>query len=335
MDQKPLISVVIPTYNRAQMVVAAIESVFSQTFARLEVIVVDDGSVDGTADAIQSLISHSSSGWGKTPEIRYVYQPNMGQSRARNTGIAAARGEWIAFLDSDDYWLDDKIEWQLRAIEQFKNECGGCVCDARLVNKSDNMDTTAFRLVGKRYKELIGILPNATADLAKAVDGSWVQALVVRSDLAKQINGFDPDLHFMEDHDFLFRLSLVTSYCYVNLALVVIDRTSTATDPNARVRTWDSAEFRLRAQQHMYTKWLTLSRDLPPSVRTTIAQKLRAVHSAWANLHLQREQFDLAREAVSMAISYDLTPSLGVKWVLTRIAPRIAKKLASEHRHRS
>ena len=117
----------------------------------------------------------------------------------------------------------------------------------------------------------------------------------MRSDLAKQIGGFDADLHFMEDHDFLFRLSLVTSYCYVNLPLAVIDRTSTATDPNATVRAWDSAEFRLRAQQHMYEKWLTLSKDLPPGVQTTIVENLRAVHSAWANLYLQREQFDSGR----------------------------------------
>ena len=334
MDQKPLISVVIPTYNRAQMVVAAIKSVFAQTYPRLEVVVVDDGSVDGTADAIQNLSGHISSGSGK-PEIRYIYQPNMGQSRARNTGIAAAHGDWIAFLDSDDYWVRDKIEWQLRAIEQFKSECGACVSDARLVNKSDNMDTTAFRLVGKCYRELIGILPNAAADLAKLVDGSWVQALVVRSDLAKQIGGFDADLHFMEDHDFLFRLSLVTSYCYVNLPLAVIDRTSTATDPNARVRAWDSAEFRLRAQQHMYEKWLTLSRDLPPGVQTTIVRILRAVHSAWANLYLQREQFDLAGQAVSTAIGYELTANLALKSVLTRIAPRIARKIVPAYRHRS
>ena len=105
MDQKPLISVVIPTYNRAQMVVAAIKSVFAQTYPRLEVIVVDDGSVDGTAERNPKLSGHISSGSGKTPEIRYIYQPSMGQSRARNTGIAAAHGDWIAFLDFDDYWL--------------------------------------------------------------------------------------------------------------------------------------------------------------------------------------------------------------------------------------
>ena len=312
------------------MVLAAIESVFAQTYPRLEVIVVDDGSVDETADAIQNFISHNSSASGKTPKIHYLYQPNMGQSGARNTGIAAARGDWIAFLDSDDYWLRDKLEWQLRAIDQFKNECGACVCDARLVDKSNNMDTTAFQFAGRRYKESIGVIPNAKADLAKSFDGStWVQALVVRSDLAKQIGGFDNDLHFAEDHDFLFRLSLVTSYCYVNLPLVVIDRTSTATDPNARVRAWDSLEFRLRAQQRMYEKWLALSGNLPPVVQTTIVQNLQAIHSAWANLHLQREQFDLARQAVSMAISYGLTRNLAVKWALIRTAPRIARKIVA------
>ena len=334
MDLKPLISVVIPTYDRAQMVVGAIESVIAQTYPRLEIIVVDDGSVDGTADAIENLSSHSSSGSGKTPEIRYLYQPNMGQSHARNTGIAAARGDWIGFLDSDDYWLRDKIEWQVRAIEQFKNECGACVSDARLVDKPGNMDTTAFRLAGQCYKEFMGIIPAATADLAKAVDGCWIQALIVRSDLAKQIGGFDAYLHFMEDHDFLFRLSLVTSYCYVDLPLAVIDRTSTATDPNARVRAWDSLEFRLKAQRHIYEKWLTLSSDLPPGVQTTIVQKLRAVHSARANLYLQRDQFDLAGQAISTAISYEFTPKLAVKSVITRIAPRIAKKFASVDPHR-
>jgi glycosyltransferase involved in cell wall biosynthesis len=335
MVQRPLVSIVIPTYNRAKMIMTAIESVFAQTYPKLEIIVVDDGSVDGTADVIRNLDRHIFSGSGKAPEIRYLYQRNMGQSRARNTGIAAARGDWIAFLDSDDYWLPDKIEWQLRAIEQFKGHCGVCISDARLVNKSDNMDTSAFRWVGKNHAQLMGLLPEAVSDLARGIDGSWVQALVVRNDLVRQIGGFDADLHFMEDHDLLFRLALVTPFCYVNLPLAVIDRTSTATDPSARVRAWDGAEFRLKAQQHLFEKWLTLNVDLPAGVRTTIIKKLRTVHSAWANMYLQREQFDLARRAVSEAISYELTPNLAIKSVLTRIAPRIAKKIVPGYGHRS
>lgn len=327
MARMPLVSVVIPTYNRAGMITTAIESVFAQTYPNLEIIVVDDGSVDETADVIRNLDRASYSGSGKAPAIRYLYQKNMGQSCARNTGIAAAQGDWIAFLDSDDYWLPDKIEWQLRAIEQFAGQCGVCISDARLVNKSDNMDMSAFRWAGKRYTELTGLLPDATSDLATGVDGSWVQALVVRNDLVRQAEGFDADLHFMEDHDLLFRLSLVTPFCYVNLPLAVIDRTSTATDPSARVRAWDSAEFRLKAQQHLFEKWLALNVDMPAGVRKTIIKKLRIVHSARANMYLQREQFDLARRAVSEAIRYQLTPNLAIKSVLTRIAPHIAKRI--------
>ncbi len=327
LDQKPLISVVIPTYNRAEMVVAAIESVFAQTYPVLEVIVVDDGSADATAEAIRDFIASNSHGCGKTPEINYLYQPNQGQSRARNKGIAAARGDWVAFLDSDDIWFPEKIEWQVRAIERFKNECGACISDARLVDNS-NMDTTAFRLAGKRYDEHMGILADATAELAKSFGCSWIQTIIVRCDLARQIGGFDDELHFAEDHDFLFRLSLATSYCFVNRPLALIERTNTATDPGARVRRWDSVDFRLGAQQHMYEKWLILSRTLPTKVHRAIIQNLRAVHSARANLHLQREQFDLARRAVSMAMSCEFTRNLAIKWALIRIAPRIAKKIA-------
>ena len=335
MDPKPIISIVIPTYNRADTVVAAVESVLAQSYPRLEVIIVDDGSVDGTAEAIQSLIRRADSGSDETPEIRYLYQANMGQSHARNTGIAAAHGEWIGFLDSDDCWLPDKIEWQVRAINQFKSTCGACVSDTRLVNKSGGLDICAFRLAKKRYEEPMGTLPDATVDIANLSDGFWIQALIVRNDLAKQIGGFDVDIHFMEDHDFLFRLSLVTSFCYVNLPLVVLDRTNIATDPNARVRAWDSAEFRLKAQQQMYEKWLTMGRDLPSEVRTAIVRRLRAVHSAWANVYLRHDQFDLARKAVSTAINYKLTPSLALKWVATRVAPRLAKNFAPEHRHQN
>ena len=317
------------------MIVAAIESVFAQTCPVLDVIVVDDGSVDGTADVIRNLIRRTSSGSGRRPKIRYIGQPNMGQSHARNTGIAAARGDWIAFLDSDDRWLPDKIQWQLRAIAQFKSECGVCISDARLVNKAGSLDTSAFQLAGNWCKELIGTFPNATVDIANLCDGCWIQATLVRRDLATRIGGFDADLHFMEDHDFLFRLSLVTCFCYVNLPLVMIDRTSTATDPNARARPWDRLEFRLKAQQYMYEKWLTMDKELPLGVRTVTVRNLRQIHSAWVNVYLKRDQFDSARQALSTAISYQLTSGLAAKWFAIRLVPNLAKKFAPVHHPQS
>lgn len=97
-----MISVIIPTFNRAQRVVEAVQSVLDQTLPAMEIIVVDDGSCDETLRAVQPLQEY----------VTYVHQQNSGVSSARNRGIRMARGSWIAFLDSDDLWLPDKLQAQ-------------------------------------------------------------------------------------------------------------------------------------------------------------------------------------------------------------------------------
>src|SRR5260370_12393005 len=144
MSYKPFISVVIPTYNRGYQTIAAIESVLSQTYPNFEVIVVDDGSTNGSGGVIQRFISQANG----HHQILFISQPNQGQSIARNRGIAKARGEYIAFLDSDDFWAPDKLEWQVRALEQLKKKCGACFTDARLVNNS-GMDISSFQTHGR------------------------------------------------------------------------------------------------------------------------------------------------------------------------------------------
>ena len=101
------VSVVIPTYNRAELLELTIQSILGQTLRPLEIIIVDDGSTDNTAEVCAR--------YG--PIVRYMCQRNGGVSAARNAGIRAARGEWIAFCDSDDLWVDNKLELQLAAIE--------------------------------------------------------------------------------------------------------------------------------------------------------------------------------------------------------------------------
>src|ERR1700683_5328109 len=107
---KPLVSVVIPTYNRTKQTIAAIESVLAQTYPHFEIIVVDDGSTDGSGEVIQRFIDQKTNG---SHQILFVGQPNQGASIARNTGIERAQGEYIAFLDSDDIWVPEKLEWQI------------------------------------------------------------------------------------------------------------------------------------------------------------------------------------------------------------------------------
>src|SRR5438067_12184345 len=118
----PKVSVIIPTYNRVARVQNAINSVLCQTFTDFEVIVVDDGSSDDTAIILQETYGD---------RIRYFAQPNQGVSAARNKGLAEARGEWIALLDSDDLWEKEKLEWQFKALQRFGSQCGGCYTDTR------------------------------------------------------------------------------------------------------------------------------------------------------------------------------------------------------------
>ncbi len=113
------VSVVIPTYNRARVVGAAIDSALAQTHDRLEIIVVDDGSTDDTAERV---------GRRRDPRLRYVRREHAGVSSARNTGIAAATGDLVSFLDSDDLWKPEKIETEVAALARHP-EVGGVFSD--------------------------------------------------------------------------------------------------------------------------------------------------------------------------------------------------------------
>ena len=94
---RKLVSVITPTFNRAYCLGRAIDSALGQTHQPVEVVVADDGSTDGTGDMIARV-------YGKDPRVRYVFQENRGVSAARNLGLATVRGDFVAFLDSDDVW---------------------------------------------------------------------------------------------------------------------------------------------------------------------------------------------------------------------------------------
>lgn len=109
--QQPLVSVIIPTYKRADIINRTIDSVLQQTYKNLEIIIVDDCSKDNTEEVVKAIAD---------PRIQYISnQTNQGASVTRNNGVAAATGNYIAFLDSDDIWLPNKVELQLAAIQNY------------------------------------------------------------------------------------------------------------------------------------------------------------------------------------------------------------------------
>lgn len=322
---KSLVSVVIPTYNRTQPTIGAIESVLGQTYPHVEIIVVDDGSTDGSREAIQSFISERNI----RKRVHFLNQPNQGTSVARNTGIARAGGEYIAFLDSDDIWLPEKLEWQMRALGQLKSECGVCFTDARLVNNA-GMDVSSFQLHGRHYAQTIGIERDATMLLAESFSGFWVSSLLVRADVIRQIGGFNTEISFVEDRDIHFRLSLVTSVAYVNKTLIRTDRTPSP--PGSKHRPWDRTEVQFEQLQLMLEKWLKMGVALSPGVRKAVEQSLGSLHSHRANWHLENARYSDARQDVSGAVRYKLTPGTTVKWLLTWLAPALARKITPKTR---
>ena len=176
-EEHPLVSVIIPVYNGARYLRAALESVFGQTYRPFEVIVVDDGSADNSGD-----IAHSFS------EVRYIRQANQGVAAARNNGIEAARGEFFAFLDQDDLWTSEKLKLQI-AHMQSHPEVSYTLTQQQFFLEPGETIPTWFR------KELLS-----------EVHTGWVLGtLVVRRAAFEQIGNFATGYSAASDGDWFFR----------------------------------------------------------------------------------------------------------------------------------
>lgn len=314
----PKVSVIIPTYNRAKKVGYAIDSALSQTFSDLEVIVVDDGSSDDTGRVLQRAYGG---------RIRYFAQTNQGASAARNKGLAEARGEWIAFLDSDDRWEKEKLERQFEALERFGSQCGACYTDVRFMNHPETRTMLELGEESYRHDGVMGI--NGEAQRVILIPGGsgmvvCPSSVVVRAEVVAKSGGFDESLRFGEDSEFLFRLALRTEFCYVNSPLVWFDRSPAEVRHVGVSSEWNKLDFILRDAQLKFEGLLRLGDAVPVKIRKLIREQLSVVHSGWANWYLQTGEYAKAREAALRAAQLYLTPGLAVKLLLTWVSPRLA-----------
>ena len=329
----PKVSVVIPTYNRAKLVINAIESVLAQTYAVDDIIVVDDGSTDATPLMLER-VRETNPRMAKV--LRYFRQANRGQSVARNKGLEEAIGEWVAFLDSDDIWLPEKVERQVHALQEFNKFAAACFTDVQFMGTSD-VKSTVFELRGEAGRGMTGLVLNSVELLLdrSRTPPVWVPTLITKAALARAVGGFDPRLRFGEDDDFLFRLARVTGFCFVNKPMVVVDRSPAQgrhTGPNA---IWDTADFRLAQNQYRYEKQLHLSEGMPRYVRRSIRKDLRGVHSAWANWFLQNGNLERSMQAVSVALKCRFSIAIFVKYLLMHVSPSLVRRLVCLKSRRS
>ncbi|MFC7076751.1 glycosyltransferase family 2 protein [Haloarcula halophila] len=203
------VSVVIPTYNRASVLPRAIDSALSQTVSEIEVIVVDDASTDDT----EALVDEYGSA------VTYLsHSENRGGSAARNTGIEAATGEYVAFLDSDDEWHPEKIERQVACLESRSARWGGVYCGFQHERRSrltTTVDTLVPRPTGYEGDER---LLRDLLLLEFAHGGA--STLLIRTPVLAELGGFDESFERHQDWEFLVRFLQRWKLAFVDECLV-------------------------------------------------------------------------------------------------------------------
>jgi glycosyltransferase involved in cell wall biosynthesis len=205
----PLVSVIIPTYNRAGIICETIDNVFQQTYTNIEVIVIDDGSKDDTLTRLGS--------YGN--RIRVISQANAGPAAARNRGIEASCGEIVAFQDSDDLWKPGKLESQVRVLTGLDSSVPCCLCNADF-GEINGKRLTSFGIseIDTAYPE--GLWINVTEVLATRFV-LFNQTVAIRREAIDKVGIFDETLKYLEDYDLPLRLAAEGPWAYIQDPLVI------------------------------------------------------------------------------------------------------------------
>ncbi len=208
-SDNPLVSVIIPTYNRAGVICRTIDNVLAQTHREIEIIVVDDGSTDDT----QAVLSRYSG------QIRVISQSNTGPARARNRGIEVASGEFIAFQDSDDLWVPTNLERQVDLLKRSDQSVVCCLCNA-IFRYEGRPEFTSFQRAWLFPSCGEGVWTNVSDVLATRFV-LFCQTVLIRREVLRRIGGFDETLKYHEDYELPLRLALEGPWVFIREPLTI------------------------------------------------------------------------------------------------------------------
>ena len=193
------ISVIIPTFNRKHTLQRAIDSVLAQTFKPFEIIIVDDGSKDGTKEWLLQ----------NYPSVQYIHQPNNGVSSARNKGIQISQGSWIALLDSDDEWMPEKLEYQSRFLEANR---GSSFCHTNEIWIRNGVRVNQM----KKHKKYGGDIFKHCLDICRISPSSSI----IKKDVFEEVGAFDESLTVCEDYDLWLRVTAKFNILFLDEPLI-------------------------------------------------------------------------------------------------------------------
>ncbi len=296
----PKVSVVIPTYNRGRYISSTIDSVLRQTFNDLEVIVVDDGSTDDTRDQLEKYNSR----------IKVIHQKNSERAFSRNTGVANSTGKYIAFLDSDDLWLEDKLEKQVEILDESPDTVLVFGQSQRINAENERIETAKRQTKGESgnvFEKLLlrNFIVSATP--------------LLRREGFETTSGFQTQYIPYEDWEFWLRFSLLGKFHFIP-------------EPLAKYRIHPEQSVKLARAEKIEEVTLALLNDsfkLKP-----ISEKIKNKSLGLANLrfcywYLLANQPEKAREKASQAVSLHPAFLLDPRWYGLRLLcqfPQMASK---------
>ena len=274
-ESNMIVSVVIPTYNRAELIERAVHSVLLQTYADLEVIIVDDGSTDDTRDRIKTLQQIDR-------RIEYFrHDSNRGAQAARNTGIQAAKGMYTAFLDSDNEWCVQKLERQMSLFTEKADSLGVVYCGyAKVSSGGDVLNEYVPRHRGLVYKQ---VLDDWLTDTS---------TLVVRKDILEKIHGLNENIRAYQEWDLCIRLARECQFDFVPECLTLYHEHDLPTISKDLLRDADG-----------YLAVVETHRE--EILRECGGRALSEHYLKVGRLFVRADQFDLARKYFLKSIRYD------------------------------
>ena len=232
----PLVSVVLPSFNRAGTLGRAIHSVLTQTYGRFELLVVDDGSTDATESIVKGFAD---------ARVRYLRQDgNQGVAAARNRGMREALGELIAFLDSDDAWTPRKLERQVALLRSAPAQVGLVYCGVEVRDASGVRSINLPAQRGYLFRTLLA---------GNVVHGC--SGVVMRRTVFDLIGGFDETLTAIEDYDYWLRAAQFFAFDYVEEPLLVYDDRSSDAEALARRRRSLNFQANTKAREALYSRY--------------------------------------------------------------------------------
>ena len=204
-DNMTKVSVIIPTYNRRGYIKHAIDSVLAQTYDDFEIIVVDDGSTDGTGEELKKNYDQ---------KIKYIWQENQGESVARNYGVTLARGDYIGFLDSDDIWLKNKLDKQVRILDS-NHKIGLVIGQGYTLDEYGH--SNEYQILGRDIVD-----EDLQINLLILRNPIIFSTSMIRKADFNELGGFKHDIRYGEDWDFWLRLLFRSKAYYINEPLIYV-----------------------------------------------------------------------------------------------------------------